>query len=238
MKIVGVTGSSGSGKTTFSNFWKEKESVRVIHVDDLVSHVKKKYFGPFLDKSRSRKEESSDEENPTLKLGVKALFYKNKLLFKMLMGIRSFLVKPEMQRLLQQYKQNGVDCVVIDDWAIGTHKYLEGKIAELFTVQRDFVSRRRALKQRDGSDVDELKIVDTPYALKYMKEGKAGKETVVHNSGSIEDLRKVAEKVIERYIVPTFDDRYKVTIPQRASDVRRGIEKTADYNGKRKFKEW
>lgn len=238
MKIVGVTGSSGSGKTTFSNFWKEKESVRVIHVDDLVSHVKKKYFGAFLDKSRSRKEESSDEQNPTLKLGAKKLFYGNKLLFNMLMKIRSILIRPEMEHLLEEYKRSGIECVVIDDWAIGTHKFLKGKIAELYTIQRDFVTRRRALKQRDGADVDELKVVDTPYALKFVKKAEAKKETVVSNGGTIEDLKRIVQKEIEKHVLPTFDERYKVNVYQRGGTVRSGLEKAADFNKGRKTKEW
>jgi hypothetical protein len=139
---------------------------------------------------------------------------------------------------LEEYKRSGIECVVIDDWAIGTHKFLKGKIAELYTIQRDFVTRRRALKQRDGADVDELKVVDTPYALKFMKKAKAKKETVVSNGGTIEDLKRIVQKEIEKHVLPTFDERYKVNVYQRGGTVRSGLEKTADFNKGRKTKEW
>ena len=238
MKIIGVTGSSGSGKTTFTNFWKDKEGVGVIHVDDLVSHVKKKYFGMFLEKGRSRKEEASDEENPTLKLKAKAFFYKNKYLFKMLMGLRSFLIKKEFIELLDQYKREGKSLVVIDDWALGTHKYLEGKISKLYVIKREFVSRRTALKSRDNSDEKELKVIDAPYALNYMKKADVDSITVVENDGSFEDLEKKARGEIEQFIVPTFDERYRVNINERRYTVRRAVENTLNYNKNRKSKEW
>ena len=48
MKLIGVMGNGGSGKTTFTNYLDNKDNVGVIHVDDLVGEVKKKYFGAFL----------------------------------------------------------------------------------------------------------------------------------------------------------------------------------------------
>ncbi len=53
MIYIGVTGKSGAGKTTFSNFWSTKSNVGVIHFDDLVDDVKKKYFKLFIVKKAS-----------------------------------------------------------------------------------------------------------------------------------------------------------------------------------------
>ena len=45
MNLVGVTGKSGAGKTTFSNYLKENsKDIEVIHIDDLLRDIKLKYF--------------------------------------------------------------------------------------------------------------------------------------------------------------------------------------------------
>ena len=45
MKLIGVTGKSGAGKTTFSNYLKENsKDIEVIHIDDLLRDIKLKYF--------------------------------------------------------------------------------------------------------------------------------------------------------------------------------------------------
>ena len=48
MKLIGITGKPGAGKTTFSDIYASKDNVGVIHVDDLVAKVKKRYFSMFL----------------------------------------------------------------------------------------------------------------------------------------------------------------------------------------------
>ena len=44
MIYIGVTGKSGAGKSTFSDFWSTKSNVGVIHFDDIVDEVKMKYL--------------------------------------------------------------------------------------------------------------------------------------------------------------------------------------------------
>ena len=44
MRIIGVTGMSGAGKTTFSNLLGERKNVGVIHLDELVDGIKADKF--------------------------------------------------------------------------------------------------------------------------------------------------------------------------------------------------
>ena len=51
MKLIGVTGKSGAGKTTFSNYLKENsKDIEVIHIDDLIklcnNNIGNKYLTP------------------------------------------------------------------------------------------------------------------------------------------------------------------------------------------------
>ena len=78
MKLIGVMGIGGSGKTTFTEQLDKRENVGVIHVDNLVGEMKRKYFKIFLQSQENNTTEST-KNNPKLKSGFKKLFYKNNL---------------------------------------------------------------------------------------------------------------------------------------------------------------
>ena len=40
MKLIGITGKAGAGKTTISNIMAQNYNVGVIHVDDVLKEVK------------------------------------------------------------------------------------------------------------------------------------------------------------------------------------------------------
>ena len=42
LKLIGVTGKSGAGKTTFANILAQKNGIGVIHIDEVLRKVKKK----------------------------------------------------------------------------------------------------------------------------------------------------------------------------------------------------
>ena len=48
MKLIGVTGRAGAGKSTFSEMLASHPDIGIIHIDDLVRDIKYKYFGLFL----------------------------------------------------------------------------------------------------------------------------------------------------------------------------------------------
>ena len=87
MKLIGVMGNSGSGKTTFTEYLETKQSVGVIHVDSITSDIKKRYFRIFL-QGKDKNNTESTKNNPKVKLGAKAVFYKSKFTFNLLMNIR------------------------------------------------------------------------------------------------------------------------------------------------------
>lgn len=209
MKIIGIMGNGGSGKTTFSNALSEKSSVGIIHVDDLVGEAKKKYFKLFL-KSNEKHESESSSDNPKLKSGAKEFFYKNKFAFNFLMKIRSLLVSPEIEKKLEEFKKEGKELVIIDDWVLSTHKKLMNKLNHVYVLQRKYQARRTGLSQRDNLSKQELKVADLPYALGFVKIPNNEKVSSIDNNGTIEELRTSAFEIYSRYVQPSFDERYKI----------------------------
>ena len=149
MKLIGVMGNGGSGKTTFTNYLDNKDNVGVIHVDDLVGEIKKKYFGAFLQPKENNTTEST-KSNPKVKTEVKEFFYKNKFAFKLLMAVRSKLVEKELNRQIKEFKMDGKRVIIVDDWALPTHKNLLPNFNQIYFLRRGIISRRQGLVERDG----------------------------------------------------------------------------------------
>lgn len=230
MKIIGVMGNSGSGKTTFSDCLSSKKSVGIIHVDDLVGEAKKKYFKFFLQPKEKNTTEQT-KNNPKLKTGSKAFFYKNKLTFNFLMKLRSMLVMSKIEKQLSKFKKDGKELVLIDDWVLSTHKKLLKKLTHIYVLERKYLDRRRSYQKRDDLSKEEVKISDLPYALGLVKIPNSENVTRISNNGSIEDLYASALEVYSKYVEPTFDERYKIKTPiQTLSQVSKTVSRVRDSN--------
>lgn len=209
MKLIGVMGNSGSGKTTFTEYLETKPSVGVIHVDLITADIKKKYFRPFL-QARENNCTESTYINPKVKPEVKSFFHKNKIAFNCLMAIRNKLIGKELERQIEDFKRQGKRVVVVEDWALTTHKKLFPKFNQVFVLQRNLTSRRQGLKERDAISSEEAKIYDLPYALKFVKPPKQNNVRTISNNGSIENLYQKAEEEYQKIGELSFDERYSL----------------------------
>ena len=209
MKLIGVMGNSGSGKTTFTEYLETKSSVGVIHVDSITSDIKKKYFRPFL-QGKDKNTTESTKNNPKVKMGAKAIFYKNKFAFNLLMKIRNKLIGKELEKQIEEFKRSGKKVVVIDDWALTTQKNLLSKFSHIYAMKRRFSDRRKGLTQRDAISIEEAKLYDLPYALRFIKVPKQSNVTSINNYGTIEELYASAEEVYQSIGELSFDERYSL----------------------------
>lgn len=209
MKLIGVMGNSGSGKTTFTEYLETKPYVGVIHVDSITSDIKKKYFRPFL-QGKEKNTTESTKNNPKVKAGAKVIFYRNRLAFNLLMKLRNKLIGKELERQIEEFKRDGKKLVVIDDWALPTHKKLFPKFSHIYAMKRRFTDRREGLKKRDNISVDEAKLYDLPYALRFITFPKQNNVSSIYNYGSIEDLYASAEEVYQSIGELSFDERYSL----------------------------
>lgn len=126
------------------------------------------------------------------------------------MKLRSMLVTPQINEKLSEFKKEGKELVVIDDWVLSTHKKLMNKINHVYILDRNFFARRKGMKQRDDLSIEELKISDLPYALEFVKLPIGENVTHINNNGSLNDLQEKAFIELSKYVTPTFDERYKI----------------------------
>lgn len=231
MKIIGVTGNSGAGKTTFTEYFNTKPSIGVIHVDELTCSVKRKYFSMFL-QAKEKNTTENTKRNPKLKSEVKAIFYKNKFMFKILMAIRNRLIKNDLFKKIDEFKKQGKKAIVIDDWAISTQKELLPKLSQVYFLQRPFVKRRKGLRVRDDITEKEAALYDLPYALEFVKKPKDVPVSIINNEGSIEELYESAEEVYKSLGELTFDERYSLRGKINYRDVAVKLGRIKDLDSK------
>lgn len=231
MKIIGVMGNTGAGKTTFTNYLEQKDNVGVIHVDDIMGKAKRRYFKMFLQPKENNNTENT-KRNPKVKEGAKKFFYRNKFNFSILMLIRNKLISKELDNQIGKFKKEGKSLIVIDDWALTKNPKLLNRCNHVYMLQRNYLSRRSGLRKRDGLTTKELKTTGLPYALGYIKQPEGDKYSVITNNGSIEDLYLHAEKVYERYVGLSFDEKYSL---RHKANLRAAAQKLERINKKGEY---
>ncbi len=229
MKLIGVTGRSGAGKTTFSCMLAAHDSVGLIHVDDLVGDVKYKYFKRFLKRDENNQIEklagsTMQPDNPKLTNESKRFFYGNKYAFNFLMWLRSRLISKSLNERIESFRQDGKKAVVIDDWVLDTHKDLYKKLDRIFYIERSFEGRHEGLIERDDLDREEIKIADMPYALKLVTKPNDERVITVLNKGTLQDLATRAENEYKKLNIQTFDEKYCVRIGNQKTELQRLLE--------------
>lgn len=204
MIYVGVTGKPGSGKTTFSDFLGEKSNVGVIHVDELIDEAKIRFLGPFMTNNKNNKKIK-------VKPGLKKIVYKSRIAFKFLGFFRYLLVRKSIERKIEEFKALGKDIVVIDDWRLEEHKKLYSKLKIVYFLKRGFCERREGVIKRDQISLDEMNIIDLPYALKHKVDRIQSNCCVIENKGDMESLRQRAFEEYDRIGIKGFDEKYRIS---------------------------
>ena len=187
MDLIGVTGMSGAGKTTFSNYLKENSNdIEVIHIDDLIKEVKLKYFGFLMKKN---------EEGEKTKVGskLKTFLYKNKPIFFLFSKMKAKLIESSLNKRLEECK--GKRIVIIEDTFIKQYKpYKDFK--QIYLIERPYVDRKEALQKRDHLTKEEIVAYDMAHFTGNYKEIKDDiRLRKIQNNGDYENLKEQARKI-------------------------------------------
>lgn len=187
MKLIGITGMAGSGKTTFSDILGEKENVGVIHVDDLLKVAKLKYFKMFMKPNK-------DNERTKVDSRLKEKIYSNKILFNLFMRFRAKVVEKPLNNKIEEYRKQKKDIVIIDDIFLKYHKCYKD-LNRIISMQRPYKERRNAVIERDGISKKEVVSYDVAHTKNnYRDDIYKVKVVKIDNKSDMQDLRKKAEK--------------------------------------------
>ena len=209
MKLIGITGKPGAGKTTFSDIYASKDNVGVIHVDDLVAKVKKRYFSMFLQPKENNTTEHT-KENPKVNVGAKRFFFKNKIGFNILMFVRGKMVEKDLEEQINRLRLEGKKIVLIDDCFLKVNKKVFNKLDKIYVLERDFTSRRQGVRIREDATEEELRLKDLPYAIGAYKECTGDNIKKIKNPNSLEGFKRIIDEEYEQEGELSFNERYYV----------------------------
>ena len=224
MKIIGVTGMSGAGKTTFSNFLSEKENVGVLHLDKVINDLKEEKFKKGTNRRNNR------NEIMLFKAKTRYFINNNKMSFGIFMALKRKMIKKRIKTGIEKFKREGKDGVVIDSAYLT--KMVDPEIFDsIIYIKRPASIRIRAVQERDGVSKEEIISRDLPYKNGLATSKETNFDYIIENNGEKEDLRKEGEKILDEVLgIKTFDERYvvklgKITIPESS-------RKSLDNRGK------
>jgi len=201
MKLIGVTGKSGAGKTTFSDMLANKSNIGVIHVDDILLQIKLKYFKIFMNKSK-------DGTRTKVNSKLKMLIYKNKRLFDLFMKFRAKLIEKPIESEIERFRNEGKKAVIIDDTFIKYQRRYE-ELSKIYIIERPYIERKEAIIKRDKSTKEDVVAADTAhYKRNYKEISKRRNIEKIQNNGTKEDLQIVVNQIYEKEYI-TFKDKYK-----------------------------
>ena len=195
MRVIGLTGGTGSGKSTVSAYLK-KRGCCIIDADEIARQLTSP-GGEALDPIREKFGDSVFYEDGTLdrkKLGN--IVFKDEEKLKILEEITTKIVIRKITDKIHQMKESGYEGIVILDAPLLFEFGMEGLADENWLVICDRERRIKRLENRDG--LSRREITDR-MANQLSDEKKMDMaDQSIDNSGSIDDLYCKIDQLIER----------------------------------------
>ena len=135
------------------------------------------------------------------------------------------MTRKELERRIEEFKRQGKEIIIIDDWMLCSHKDLCKKCKRIYVLGRKFTQRREGIIIRDNSTIEEAKVGDIPFALGYVERPKGINVEIINNYGSLEELKAIMEEKYDQMGVKGFEEKYKIkdkSILERLGQVSRG----------------
>lgn len=195
MKTIGLTGGIGTGKTTVSEYLKEKGCV-IIDADKISREMTER-DSPALDEIKQSFGEKyiSKEGNLERKLLGDLVFNDPKALEK-LQAIITKKVEQKIDSMLKQLKKQDNDDIVVIDAPLLFECGMESVADENWLVTADMGVRIDRVKKRDG--LSERQISDRINNQMSEAEKRGKSRYIIDNSGTVEELYMQIDKILER----------------------------------------
>ena len=195
MKTIGLTGGIGTGKTTVSEYLKEKGCV-IIDADKISREMTEK-DSPALDEIKQSFGEKyiSKEGNLERKLLGDLVFNDPKALEK-LQAIITKKVEQKIDSMLKQLKKKDNDDIVVIDAPLLFECGMESVADENWLVTADTDIRIDRVKRRDG--LSEKQIIDRINNQMSEAEKRGKSRYIIDNSGTVEELYMQIDKILEK----------------------------------------
>ncbi len=189
MKIIGINGNPGSGKTTVSNIMFKDEKTMIIHLDDIFDDIKE-----LLPKRNTNTFKTGDSE--AIILNRKGTLYKvlnSKFINKEFVLAKKIYANKYLKYVIKRAYNQGIDYIIIEGVHLENYDiiYLIDYFIFMETIKEDRVDR---LIKRDGEYATiifekSLNLSDSIDKSKY--------DFIIENNSSLEDLKNNCYEISE-----------------------------------------
>lgn len=197
MKIIGITGGVGSGKSTVLNILKSLCNCEIIMADDVAKELMKK-GGPITkDAVRLFGENAYKEDNSLNTPFMADKMYRNEALRKEWSSIVHPAVNRHIFELIEKYRNTvGLDFVFIEAALLIENNY--DKICdEIWYVYADENERMKRLIDNRGYSEDKVKSIFAAQMSDDMYKSHCG--FIIDNSKGVENTRHILQNKLEEY---------------------------------------
>lgn len=195
MKVIGITGGIGTGKSTVSNYLRQKGCL-IIDADDISRKMTGK-GGEALESIREAFGNGIFFDDGSLnrkKLGE--IVFSDPIKLQILERITTEVVVKKITNTLEELKNNKFGGVVVIDAPLLFECGMENIADENWLVSADMNIRVSRIMERDG--LSEQKIIERINSQMPEDEKKKLADIFLNNSGSIESLYGQIDRLIER----------------------------------------
>lgn len=189
MKIIGIFGKSGAGKTTLSKLIQsyDSENIEIIHLDNLYDGIKIRLFRKDTVQQSDADENRIVTVNPTVKDKV----LKSKI-GRAIIQRRNMLGNFLIKRKIAQARRLGKKAVIIEGIHLNNFKVTKNADA-IIRVEAPFVKRLDRVSKREIETVDKAKMV---FLDKVFFKGKKSKyKYFIENNDDIDKLKSYAKQI-------------------------------------------
>lgn len=197
MKIIGIFGKSGAGKTTLSKLIQDydKDNIEVVHLDSILDDIKIRILGKNVKRQIDYDGNDKIIINKKIKLGVLRSEFFREIIYKKIMEnkIGSSILKRKIERA----EKSGKKAMIVEGSMLNNYKITE-KFYKKVKIEASFKKRFDRVQKRQTEPIDKEEMVLRDKS--FFKNTKKEYQYFIENDGNMEKLRVEAKKIYNLYI--------------------------------------
>ena len=195
MKVIGLTGGIGTGKSTVSAYLKQK-NIPVVDADQIAREITAP-GSPVLDDIRALLGDEVFSEDGTMdRQKVASVIFSNQ---EILSAYEALTTAEAVRRCiseLEEYRQTGTYDMAVLDAPLLFECGLESQTDEDWVVDADLETRISRVMSRDG--ISRQAIMDRIHRQMSSEKKREMADYVIDNSGSLDELHAQIDQLLER----------------------------------------
>ncbi len=193
MKVIGVSGGIGCGKSEVLRYLKEEKGARVVMLDDLVKSMMNVGGELYKGYVEILGEGILNQDRSLNRPKIAGILFSDPVLLANINEFINPVVKKELKKCLDTAEEEGISLFCVES-AILFDEHYDAFCDETWYIYADIAVRRERLKKSRG--YDDVRIDQT---MKHQKSEESFRESCTHtidNSGSFEDTKRLVDQVL------------------------------------------